>query len=404
VRQGITYMRCKCGARIVGKRCTGRVSHAAMAGSYTWCYRVDVGAPGGQRRQRSKEGFGSKSEALAAMSKLQGDVDGGTYVEPSRQSVAQYLTTWLAGVDVRASTASSYGLAVRRLLPHIGELPLQGLTRNHVRMAYKSIAETGGIKGGKLKSKTTHNVHLALTRALSAAVEDRLLTFNPAQAAHRLSGDRPEMKTWLGSELKAFLAQVEDLPTFPLWRLAASTGMRRGELLGLRWRDLDMDAARLSVRQQVARIRPTGTTDVVWGFGPPKTKAGKRSIALDRVTVAALQARRGAWAAEKVLAGEVYEDHDLVFCRPDGRYLDPDVVSQTFERLVAKSGQPRIRLHDLRHSHATLGLAAGVHPKVMQERLGHSSIAVTLDLYSHAVPALGADAADRIAAVVDGGF
>ncbi len=98
----------------------------------------------------------------------------------------------------------------------------------------------------------------------------------------------------------------------------------------------------------------------------------------------------------------MYEDNDLVFCRVDGRYLDPDVVSQGFERLIVRSGQPRIRFHDLRHTHATLGLAAGIHPKVMQERLGHSSISVTLDLYSHAVPALGADAADRIAAVVDG--
>jgi integrase len=400
VRQGITYMRCKCGGKIVSKRCPR--GHEAVSGSYSWCYRVDVGAPGGQRRQRSKEGFATKSEALAAMAKLQGDVEGGSYVAQSRQLVSRYLATWLAGVDVRASTASSYALAVRRLLPHIGDLPLQGLTRAHVKAAYLAIGEAGSTNGGKLKSKTVHNCHLALSRALSAAVEDRLLTFNPAQAAHRLSGDRVEMKTWLKTELKAFLESVSDLPIFALLRLAASTGMRRGELLGLRWRDLDMDAARLSVRQQVARIRRPGTTEVEWGFGPPKTKAGKRSIALDRVTVAALQSRRAAWAAEKLQAADVYEDHDLVFCRPDGRYLDPDVVSQRFERLVAKSGQPRIRLHDLRHTHATLGLAAGIHPKVMQERLGHSSIAVTLDLYSHAIPALGAAAADRIAAVVDG--
>ncbi len=218
------------------------------------------------------------------------------------------------------------------------------------------------------------------------------------------------MKTWLAAELRAFYSQTQDLPSvplpsYPLWRLAASTGMRRGEVLGLRWRDVDLDAAQLSVRQQVARIRRKGAdgkVEVLWGFGPPKTKAGRRSIALDRVTVAALQARRGAWAAEKVLAGKVYEDHDLVFCRADGSRLDPDVVSGIFERLVRKSGLPRIRFHDLRHTHATLGLAAHIHPKVMSERLGHSSITITLDLYSHAIPALGADAADKIAAVVDG--
>ena len=159
------------------------------------------------------------------------------------------------------------------------------------------------------------------------------------------------------------------------------------------------------MRQQVARIRrrdAAGRVEVLWGFGPPKTKAGRRSIALDKGTVDALRDRRGAWAAEKVKAGEVYEDHDLVFCRADGSRLDPDVVSLAFERLVRKSRLPRIRFHDLRHTHATLGLAAHVHPKVMSERLGHSSITITLDLYSHAIPALGADAADRIAAVVDG--
>src|ERR1700693_736564 len=109
MRQGITYRRCKCGAAIVLKRCPH--GHEAVSGSYSWCYRVDVGAPGGQRRQRSKEGFGTKSEALAAMAKLQGDVDGGTYVEASRQTVGQYLATWLAGVDVRASTARSVAVA-----------------------------------------------------------------------------------------------------------------------------------------------------------------------------------------------------------------------------------------------------------------------------------------------------
>jgi integrase len=403
-------MRCgKCGGKVERKRC------AACGGeSYKWCYRVDTGTVNGQRQQRTKGGFETKSEALAAMAKLQKETADGTYVEGSRQTVGQYLDGWLAGVTVRGSTYNSYRLSVDRLRPHIGDRALQALTRADVRAAYKAIGDggrstKGNKKGGPLKDKTVHNTHLALVSALGAAVEDRKLTFNPAQAAHKLVKDRPEMKTWLAAELRAFLSQTEDLPnvplpSYPLWRLAASTGMRRGEVLGLRWRDVDLDAARLSVRQQVARIRRKGAdgkVEVIWGFGPPKTKAGRRSIALDRVTVEALKARRGAWAAEKVKAGKVYKDEDLVFCKVDGSRLDPDVVSGIFERLVRKSGLPRIRFHDLRHTHATLGLAAGIHSKVMSERLGHSSITITLDLYSHAIPALGADAADRIAAVVD---
>ena len=413
-------MRCgNCGGKVERKRCAS----CGAEGHSSWYYRVDIGTVNGQRQQRSKGGFKTKDAALTAMAKLQKDVTDGTHVAGSRQTVAQYLEGWLAGVDVRASTYKSYRLAVDRLLPRIGATPLQALTRSDIKAVYKAIEDGGATqrskKGGALKSKTVHNTHLALVKALGAAVEDRKLTFNPAAAAHKLSTkDRPEMKTWLASELRAFLSQTEDLPnvplpSYPLWRLAAYTGMRRGEVLGIRWHDIDLEAARLSVRQQVTRVRlkdasgkPVSTTDgkpvFAWGYGLPKTKAGKRSIALDKGTVDVLKARRQTWAAEKVKAGQVYNDEDLVFCKADGSRLDPDVVSLAFERLVAKSGLPKIRFHDLRHTHATLGLAAHIHPKVMSERLGHSSITVTLDLYSHAVPALGADAADKIAAVVNG--
>ena len=416
-------MRCgKCGGKVERKRCAS----CGAEGHSSWYYRVDVGVRDGQRQRRTKGGFETKSEALAAMAKLQKDMTDGSHVEGSRQTVGQYLDGWLAGivagVDVRASTYKSYKLAVDRLLPHIGQVSLQALTRAQVKAAYKAISVGGATqrnkKGGTLKSKTVHNTHLALVKALSVAVEDRKLTFNPAAAAHKLAKDRPEMKTWLASELRAFYSQTQDLPSvplpsYPLWRLAANTGMRRGEVLGLRWRDVNLDAARLSVRQQVARVHLTGPDKkpvfdaagkpvFAWGYGLPKTKAGTRSIALDPGTVAVLRDRRGTWAAEKVKAGQVYKDEDLVFCKADGSHLDPDVVSMVFERLVAKSGLPKIRFHDLRHTHATLGLAAGIHPKVMSERLGHSSITITLDLYSHTIPALGAEAADRIAAVVDG--
>jgi len=255
VRQGTVFMRCgSCGGKVERKRC------ARCGGdTYSWCYRVDVGTVNGQRQQRTKGKFATKDAALTAMAKLQKDVGDGTHVEGSRLTVGDYLRGWLDGVDVRASTYNSYRLSVDRLLPHIGSLSLQALNRADVRKAYKAIGEGGATqrnkKGGALKSKTVHNTHLALVSALGAAVEDRKLTFNPAQAAHRLTKDRPEMKTWLADELRAFLSQTQDLPSaplpsYPLWRLAASTGMRRGEVLGIRWRDVDLDAAKLSVRQR----------------------------------------------------------------------------------------------------------------------------------------------------------
>ena len=172
--------------------------------------------------------------------------------------------------------------------------------------------------------------------------------------------------------------------------------MRRGEMLGLRWSDLDLDGATLSVQQ--TRIR--GAEGLA--YGSPKTAKGRRRIALDAATVVALRAHRRAQAAERLLAGSIWQDEDLVFCRQDGQPLDPDSVSQSFERLGARAGLPRIRLHDARHTAASLLLAAAVHPKVVQERLGHATIATTLDTYSHVLPGLGEDAAERLAAAIDG--
>lgn len=394
MRQGRTFKRCsKCGGRVPDKRCL-----ACGSDAFSWAYVVDVAPAGAPREQRRAGGFATKSAALAAMNELQTAKAAGTHIEASRQTVAAYLEAWLAGIkgSVRGGTFASYQLNARRLGPVIGVVPLQQLTRNQVKAAYQTLGDSGGKTGGGLSSKTVHNVHLCLRKALGDAVEDRLIPFNPAEAAHKLPGDRPEMLTWSGPELRTFLEGTEGDPNHALWRLASHTGMRRGELLGLRWRDVDLAAPRLSVVQQLVRAG-----DRI-AFGPPKTSKGRRSLALDPGTAAVLEDHQRAQHRGRWQLGPAYKDQDLVFARPDGSPLDPDVVSAQFDRQLVKLGLRRIRFHDLRHTHATLGLAAGVHPKVMQERLGHSSIAVTLDLYSHVVPAMQEDAAARIAAVVAG--
>jgi integrase len=172
--------------------------------------------------------------------------------------------------------------------------------------------------------------------------------------------------------------------------------MRRGEVLGLRWRDIDLDAGRLSVSQTV--VAPEGKVQ----FSSPKTEKGRRSVALDTGTVEEIRAHRRRQLQERLAFGAGYSDLDLVFCEADGEALSPNAFSQAFDRRVNSSGLPRIRLHDLRHTHATLGLSAGVHAKVMSERLGHSTVSITLDIYSHAVPGLQEDAAERLGALVLG--
>lgn len=394
MRQGRVFRRCaKCGKAVRERRC-GCGYDRAM-----WSYIVDIAPRGAPRDQRRAGGFATKALAVEAMHTLQSSASSGSFVEPSRRTLAAYLEEWLKAVKppaVRGGTWISYEGAIRRhIVPRLGRIPLQQLTRAAVKAAYQEVAENGSPTGGPLTAKTVHNVHLTLRKALRDAVEDRLLSYNPADSAHRLHNDRPEMKTWTAEQLSAFLAGVADRDDFALYRLAAMTGMRRGELLGLRRTDVDLQTRTVQVQQQ--RVRGVGG----YTYGPPKTSRGRRSISIDPITVAAVRAHLQAQSVIRPAFGPGYQDAGLVFCRADGTPLDPDSVSGTFERIVRRLRLPVIRLHDLRHTHATLALAAGVHPKVVQERLGHSSVTMTLDLYSHAVPGMQADAASTIAALID---
>jgi integrase len=192
----------------------------------------------------------------------------------------------------------------------------------------------------------------------------------PAASAARADAERAR-HTWTPAQLAAFLEHSQSHRLGAAFYLAATTGMRRGEVLGLRWRDVDLDAARLSVRQTV--VAPQRKI----AYSTPKTAKGVRGIALDASTVEALRAHRKRQAEERLLFRRDYDDNDLVFCEPTGEPLQPNAFTKTFDRLVETSGLPRIRLRDLRHTHASIGLAANVHPKVMQDRLGHSTIAIT---------------------------
>jgi integrase len=401
MRQGRTFKRCtKCGARVPERRC-----QRCGAESFTWAYVVDTAAPGMAREQKTKAGFATKAKALDAMNTLQKDKENGTYLEQSKLSVAEFLTGWLAGQDrIRATTLMSYRIAVRRLVPALGAIPLSRLAKADVRAAYAKLAAAPNKRGAAPAVKTIHNYHLALHAALEAAVEEGLIQRNPADGAHQAprDGEKPEMKVWTADEVRSFLALVADDDLYPLYRLAAYTGARRGELLGLRWRDIDLEAGFMSVRQQISRERDGDATR--WAIVPSaKTASGRRRIDLDAETIGALRSHSARQAEHRLRFGEGYGTADLVFARPDGRFMDPDVVTAAFERQVRRSKPvPAIRFHDLRHSHATLLLIAGVPVHVVSQRLGHASPMVTLQIYAHVIPSAQRDAADRFAAVVAG--
>ena len=369
----------------------------------SWTFILDTSLPGQRRRQKSKGGYRTKRDALKALNEAQSTVQRGIYVEPSKLSVKTFLVDhWLPAIEsgLRKSTFEGYRSAIRsHVISHLGEMRLQALTPDSLNAFYATLLKEGRRDGkGGLSPKTVHNVHVMLHKALHDAVRWNYLPRNVAEFSDppRQTSSGKAMRTWTPEELRSFLQVVENDPLFAAWVLSASTGMRRGEVLGLRWQDIDFDRRRLAIRQTIISI------DYRVEISEPKTARGRRSVALDTGTVTALRAHRASQNQEKLILGEAYQDMGLVFCRADGTPVHPDRFTQMFDKHVRDSGIPRIRLHDLRHTHATLALAAGIHPKVVSERLGHSTVAFTMDVYSHAIPSMEAEAADTIANLVRG--
>jgi integrase len=205
---------------------------------------------------------------------------------------------------------------------------------------------------------------------------------------------KKETKTWSAEQPGSFLKSTKNDRLAHLWRVLAMTGMRRGEACGLKWEDIDLEKARLSVRRALIPNDDGVITS------EPKTAKGRRQITLHAATVEAFKAQAQQQLADQDNAEVARSDSGYVFTRNDGQSLHPQSVSRAFERAIAVAKLPRIRLHDLRHTHASLALAAGINPKVVSERLGHATVSITLDTYSHAIPALQEEAAERIAGLV----
>jgi integrase len=367
----------------------------------TWTAHASWGS-GDSKRQAKKGGYRTKKEAEKALADLLSTVNTGTFVTPSKLTVADYLDRWLAGLVTagrRPSTIDGYRRNLDAYVKNrIGRVPLQDLGAVDLDQLYSTLATKGRRDGTPLSLRTVRYTHSIIGKALADAERKQLVARNAARLASppRTSATRaPEMSTWTPGELRHFLDQVAGHYYGPLVRAAAMTGMRRAELLGLRWADVDLDGGSVVVRQSVQQV--AGRIVV----GDVKTARSRRRLDLDPVTVAVLRSHRVAQWKRRAQVGAGWKNHDLVFNAPDGSPLKPDSITQWFERAVQRSGLPRIRLHDLRHSHATHLLAAGTNPKVVSERLGHASVAFTLDTYGHVMPGQQAAAAAAAAALVD---
>ena len=351
-----------------------------------------------ERRRETKGGFTTRHEAQTAMSKVAVAVEQRTHVASSRLTVRDYLTKeWLPAIEhtVRPTTYRSYVAHVEcYILPALGSVQLQKLSGVQINALYAKLGRSGKRNGQGLTALSVCHVHAVLHRSLKDAVRWGELARNPADLADppRVAAHGHELRTWSADQLAAFLSSQRDDRLHALWHTLAMTGLRRGEALGLRWEDVDLEAGRLAVRRALV---PSGREVVV---SEPKTARGRRIVALDPETVAVLKGQAARQLKEQQDAG--WTETDLVFTNEDGQALHPWVTSRCFRKAVKKAMLPVIRLHDLRHTHATLALQAGIHPKVVSERLGHAAVAITLDTYSHAIPAMQEEAATRIAGLV----
>lgn len=359
--------------------------HVRKRPSGSWAYVLELGRDGnGKRRQQWKSGFRTKREAQQELTAALHALKTGTYVEAHQITVSQFLDRWLEHAAHQVSTKSleSYESIVRlHLRPRLGHLKLDQLRPLHIE-AYQnaSLSGVGGLVR-PLAAKTVQMHHRVLSLALKQAVRWQLLPRNPAEAVEAPRPERRPMQALPAAELGRIIQEARSTRFYMGILLAISTGLRRGEVLGLRWSDVDLERRRISVSQAVQR---QGAENA---FVQPKSERSRRTVELPPFLVEELRRHKADQAQRRLLLGPDWKDHGLVVDSGDGAPFHPVSLTNAFARIVRRLGI-RARLHDCRHSFATLLLLNGVHPKIVSEILGHSSTAVTMDVYSHVLPGM----------------
>jgi integrase len=325
----------------------------------------------------------TETDARRKLRELVRQAEEGAFIPPARQAFGDVLDAWDRSLSVSPKTAERYRELVRlHIRPHLGDLKLQALRPTRIEAFYQDLRAGRGRdgKGGarSLSARTVGHIHRLLVKMLSLAERDGLIASNPARKAERPRVERTEIEILGEDQVRELLTKLRGRPMYLIAALGVATGMRRGEMLALRWKDVDLERAELQVQQSLEQ-----TNDGL-RFKSPKTKYGRRTISLPAFIVAELKTHRAAQREERLALGLGKEGDDaLVLRRPDGSPLVPDNVSSEWRKVVSSPNLPKVSLHALRHTHASQLIASGMDVLTISRRLGHGSPSITLDVYSH---------------------
>ena len=355
-------------------------------GTQTWRIRYDVPGPSG-RKQVSETVHGVKRDAQRTLRERLASIDKGIYIERTGQTVVEYLNQWLEShsSNISIRTQVGYTTCIRRFSKYLSTVPLQKMRPEHIQSAYDKMLDDG------LSSRTVLHSHRVLSQALKDAVKWGLIIYNPADSITPPRVIKKDTGTWDAVTIKTFLEAASNSKYREAFSLAALTGLRRSELAGLMWSDIDFKTGRLKVVRTRQRIYGHGIVE-----GQPKTHRSRRSVALIPSAVSVLESLKTKHLEMRLKAGSAWQHSGYVFVMDNGIPVDPDNISHEFRSIVKDADIPYGTLHGLRHSFATALLSANIHPAVVQSALGHSSITLTIDTYSHVIPGLEEAAARKI--------
>jgi integrase len=375
---------------MAGRGANGRSTIVKQADG-RWHGFVSMGAKGDGTRDRRHVSAATRAAVVEKVKTLEAKRDAGMVGASGKAMlVDEWLDYWaenIASVRVRARTLATYRTMIRmHVNPYIGKRRLDQLQPEHLEQTYKQLLDKG------LSPASVLRVHRMLHRALKIAMQRDRVARNVAALVEPPRQERPKTPEPLDiEECKRVLAAAEDLRNSARWTVALALGLRQSEALALQWKDIDLDRGTLSVRRGLHRVPGEGLV-----FTEPKTDRSRRTIAVPAPLIEALRKQRVTQNEERLVAGTEWDDWDLVFAQPNGRPLDKHSDYEAWIRLLNRAKVRQIRLHDGRHTAATLLLTAGVHPRVVMELLGHSQMRTTTDIYSHVMPALAKEAADRM--------